>query len=238
MSPISRADVTRGWFCFLRLSTVLLLVGSCWGQSRNGDDYKATILPILDVLDRGQLSGSIEYRGKCDEYHIPDLPRVTKPSSDSGSPLQVLREMFANDEKMQVTQDPDGTIRMREADVPRDLLNVKIAHISFDDEQKKGDPMYSPRMVLNFITNAPEVQIFMKNHSIGQPSLVVNEPVAPGGPQAKGELNNVTLAEALNYMLKTFRGLLVYENCPGDTKSNRRVVFAFYPTGQRPIGQP
>lgn len=231
-------SVTRTRFFCLHLSTILLLVVPCWSQFLVGDDYRATIPPILDVLGREHLSGSLEYWGSCNEHYIPNFPKVTRPLGDSASPLQVLREMFANDEKMQVTQNPDGTIRMREADVPRDLLNVKIAHISFDDEQKKGDPMYSPRMVLNFITNAPEVQIFMKNHSIGQPSLVVNEPVAPGGPQAKGELNNVTLAEALNYMLKTFRGLLVYENCPGDTKSNRRVVFAFYPTGQRPIGQP
>ena len=42
--------------------------------------------------------------------------------------------MFANDEDMQVTQAPDGTIRMVEKSVPQDLLNVKIGHISFDEE--------------------------------------------------------------------------------------------------------
>jgi hypothetical protein len=185
-------------------------------------------------LDSEHLSGSLEYWGGCNEHFIPDFPKVTRTLRDSAPPLQVLREMFANDEKMQVTQDPNGTIRMREADVPRDLLNVKIAHISFDDEQKKGTPMFFPRLVLSFITAAPEVQAFMKNQSIGQPMMSASEAVGGGGPRATGELNNVTLSEALDYMLKTFRGLWVYENCPGDAKSSRKVVFKFYPTGLRP----
>jgi hypothetical protein len=36
----------------------------------------------------------------------------------------------------------------------------------------------------------------------------------------------------LDYMLKTFPGLWVYENCPGSGKDKRVVVFAFYRTGQ------
>lgn len=157
MSSISRGDIVRASRFLLHLTTIFLLVGPCWSQFRGGDDYKATILPILDVLDREHLSGSLEYWGSCNTHYTPDFPKVTRPLRDSAQPLQVLREMFANDEKMQVTQDPDGTIRMREADVPRDLLNVKIAHISFDDEQKKGTPMFFPRLVLSFITAAPEV---------------------------------------------------------------------------------
>jgi len=42
----------------------------------------------------------------------------------------------------------------------------------------------------------------------------------------------VTLSEALDYMLKTFPGLWVYESCRGSGKDNRVVVFAFYRTGQ------
>ena len=142
--------------------------------------------------------------------------------------------MFANDEAMQVTQENDGTIRMVEKGVPKDLLNVKIRHLSFEDEHKKGIPMNASRMVLDFITAAPEVEAYMKEHSIRQPGLLINEPYDPGRPRVSGELKNVTLSEALDYMLKTFPGMWVYENCLGDGKSSRVVVFAFYPTGQSP----
>jgi hypothetical protein len=216
----------------LHLSAIVVLVGPCWCQFRGGQDYRATAWPIVEVLRRGKISGSLEYWGSCtDGGPFPDFPTVTAPSSDSASPLQTLRDMFANDVDMQVTQEPDGTIRMVEKSVPQDLLNVKFGHISFDEEQKRGAPMYIPQNVLQFITHAPEVETFMKDNGIRQPPQMINQSSSPV-PRVSGELNNVTLSEALDYMLKTFPGLWVYENCPGSGKDKRVVVFAFYRTGQ------
>jgi hypothetical protein len=220
----------------VHLIVISALVSHCYCQDRGREDYRVTISPILDVLRSGHLSGSLEYWGRCGnerEYVGRDLPRLTTPSSNSESPLQMLHEMFANDEKMQVTQEPDGTIRMVEKDVPRDLLDVKIAHISFDDGLKKWGAMFSARNVQRFIVAAPEVTTFMKNHNIGQTGMLINEVVVPA-PHISGELNNVTLSDALDYMLKTFPGLWVYKNCPGNAKNKRVVVFAYYPAEQRP----
>ena len=111
--------------------------------------------------------------------------------------------MFAKDEDMQVTQEPDGTIRMVEKAVPQDLLNVKIGHISFDDWQKKGHGMFSPPLVLSVIVGAPEVEAFMKDHNIGQKPKMINGPVNPK-TLVSGELTNVTLSQALDHTLKTF----------------------------------
>jgi hypothetical protein len=135
--------------------------------------------------------------------------------------------MFAKDEDMQVTQEPDGTIRMVEKVVPQDLLNMKIGHISFDDEQKRGHGMFSPPLVLSFIIAAPEVRAFLRDNSIGLTRHVINGPVDPR-TIVSGGLNNVTLSQALHHTLKTFRGLWVYEECPGN-KGNKRIVdFSFY----------
>jgi len=136
--------------------------------------------------------------------------------------------MFAKDEEMQVTQEPEGTVRMVEKAVPQDLLSVKIEHLSFDDEVKKDGPIFSfsPPGVLWFITQAPEVQSFMKSHKIGREPRIVNEPTT-SEPHISGELNDVTLSQALDYMAKAFRGLWVYKECPGN-KGNERIVDLYF----------
>lgn len=118
---------------------------------------------------------------------------------------------------------------MVETDVPRDVLEVKIARLSFDDESKKWGVWFSGRNVERFIISAPEVTGFMRDRGIGRVPELINEVVVPAA-RISGELTNVTLSEALDYELKTFPGLWVYENCPGDGKIARFVSFAFYPT--------
>jgi len=215
----------------LHLSAILVLVSPCWCQFLlGGQDYGATIPHIMEVLRRRHLSGSLEYSGSCtDQFHSPDFLKENAASNDSELSLQALREMFANDKDMQVTQEPDGIIRMVEKSVPQELLNVKIRHISFDEENKKL-PMFFPINVLWAITHSPEVVTFMKDSDIRLVPTMMNEASSPV-PRVSGELNNVTLSQALDYMLKTFPGLWVYENCPGDNKYKRVVLFTFYRSG-------
>lgn len=215
----------------LHLSAILVLVSPCWCQFLlGGQDYGATIPHIMDVLRRRHLSGSLEYSGSCtDQFHSPDFLKENAASNEAELSLQALREMFANDKDMQVTQEPDGIIRMVEKSVPQELLNVKIRHISFDEENKKL-PMFFPINVLWAITHSPEVVTFMKDSDIRLVPTMMNEASSPV-PRVSGELNNVTLSQALDYMLKTFPGLWVYENCPGDNKYKRVVLFTFYRSG-------
>jgi hypothetical protein len=107
------------------LLAVVFLPSPCHCQDSQD---RAALASILDVMSRAHLSGSLQY---C------NLPANTTPPGPSTPPLQALREMLADNKDMQVTQAPDGTIRMVEKTVPQDLLNVKIGHISFDEEQKK-----------------------------------------------------------------------------------------------------
>lgn len=110
----------------------MILLASCVGQDRQSIDptWAATVLGT--VLNRAQLSGSLEYWGHCyNNGNSSDFPKMRMPVSKDGPPAQVLGEMFANDLSMHVTLGPVGEIRMVESQVPQDLLNLKIAHISF-----------------------------------------------------------------------------------------------------------
>jgi hypothetical protein len=70
--------------------------------------------------------------------------------------------MFADDMKMRVTQEPGGTVRMVETDVPPDLLEVKISHIAFRDAEGHG-----ANSALTLIMSAPEEKTYMTAHDIG-----------------------------------------------------------------------
>ena len=136
---------------------------------------------------------------------------------------------------MQVRQEPNGMIRMVERDVPQDLLAVKIKRVPFGAAEPRELLTYDPRGALQVILSTPEVVAFMKEHDIGPPhgfengSRTQSQP-SPNDPHISGNLDNVTLSEALDYVLRTFPGLWIYENCPSEIRK-RGVVFIFYQNG-------
>jgi hypothetical protein len=197
--------------------------------------------PILEALDKAKVSGSFVFPRRCDlsgcNTPAPDFPHFRVPMRAGGSTVQVLREVLADAPAMQVTQDPNGTIRMNETGVPTDLLNVKISHILFESY---GQRVYTANGALKVILQIPEVLAFMKAHDIRGPfgpfdncsghgeAVPGNAGAWPSGsPHVSGSLDNVTLSEALDYVLKAFPGIWIYESCPQSDKKNRVVYFRF-----------
>lgn len=179
---------------------------------------------IRNVLSKGHVSGSLAYWGQCGVHKpYPDFPKLRAQSDYSGSPSEVLQRMFADDKHMSVTQEGDGTVRMIEDDVPTDLLNVKIRHISF----ASGDMSHGANMALIQILMLPEVEAFKKAHNIGPSEenafIFPGDAGDPGTPTVSGDLENVTVSQTLDYVLKTFPGFWLYENCR--TEGGGRTVF-------------
>jgi hypothetical protein len=221
------------------------MTGTQMKEARAAGSAASSLLPILELLDKAKLSGSLEFSGSCETFSSPEFPRFPELNTNStvgSSPLQTLREFFANDPAMHVTQDPDGTVRMTESGVPQDILNVKISHISFDGN---GVGFYNPYAAMNFITWTPEVRLFMTSHHIGWPysGNVANGifgTVPTSLPHLSGHMDNITLSEAMDHVLKTFPGVWIYENCPRSDSRGRVVYFQFYQlqrTGSRAIVQ-
>jgi hypothetical protein len=211
----------------LGLATALILVTSCLAQDRGGGDPGAAWPLIGSVLKEAQVSGSLEYWGRCGSgMWRPDFPKMIRPLSESsGSPLEVLQRSFANDPKMRVMQEPGGMIRMVETDVPSDLLDVRISHVSFHLPVSAG--MYGPNYALGPIFSTPEVKAFIAAKHIE--SLISFQPGGGAGiKRVYGELDNVTVSQALDYVLKIFPGFWVYENCPAKDGSSRAVYVAFF----------
>ena len=120
-------------------------------------------------------------------------------------------------------------IRMMETSVPTDLLNLKIHHVSFFSRHaSESHAVYGPRMALLAILESPEVVAFGKEHNIsGLPSpdkgIVMPGDCCGGGRVVQGELDDVTVSQALDYVLQTFPGYWIYENCV--SKDGERSVY-------------
>jgi len=218
------------------LSGVMLFsFPDCLGQNPSGTRVKEGVPLLMTILSRGQVSASLEYWGHCDLQSLPDLPKLRSPKNERQSPVENLREVFTENPNMQVFQQPDGIIRMVEKNVPRDILDVRIAHVSFRVDYGERDKLYDPRDAVRAVLLAPEVRAFMKANHIGPPAEFE---MVPGGrrkpseelPHISGTLGNVTVAQALDHILKTFPGLWIYENC-SSRNGGRNVFFTFYENG-------
>ncbi len=191
---------------------------------------ESSLRPILNILDRAKLSGSLEVSGSCDSFAypgFPELPQLRTPVTSSDTPLHSLRKLFVNDSKMHVTQDSDGTIRMTESNVPRDFLNLKIDHISFASQ------VYSANAAVRYVLSSPEVELFMKSGGINFPfsggvASGIIGPGSPTSPHISGSIENLTVSGAMDRILKTFPGIWIYEDCPRNDTRNRIVYFQFY----------
>lgn len=213
------------------------------GQSGNSsmNDHAGPVITmnspyraILDVLSHANVSGSLELSGHCNylgEPGLPEFPFLHSHVENHGSVVRTLREMLTGDASFRVSQDPNGTVRMVEHGVSTDILNVKIAHITFSRGQDDG--IYNPNVAVNVLLAAPEVKQFMQTHNISWPFGgnigigIVGEPPR-GSPRLSGSLENMTLRSALDRILSVFPGLWVYENCPASDKQRRIIYIRFY----------
>lgn len=205
------------------LASAFVLVTCCCVAQQVSYRFDNSSRLILDELEDTHISGSLIYSAKCSFHQgrFPIVPHVHL-ASRSGSPVDVLQSMFAGDSKMHVTQEPNGIVRMAETDVPSDILEVKIHHISFQATPSDGlPPLGGPRLAMIRVLGAPEVKSFMEAHDIttGAGRL---EGAYPKLPEVPGELSDVTVLQALDYILKAFPGYWVYESCT--TPDGRRSV--------------
>lgn len=219
------------------LAVIFLLTVTCIGQDVTDAHVtreSEAIDLIIQVLNDSHVSGSLEYWGNigCNAKNrqFPAIPAVHRVIP-SKSPVETLQRMFQDDPNMRVIEDPSGIVRMVEANVPTDLLNFRIGHLSFDGDESDAEWFHGPNMALLRILSNPEVKDFREAHKIGPLSRSF---ILPGNahssdiPRVTGDLDNVTVSQALDYILKTFPGFWIYANCTAsDGQSDRNVFFWF-----------
>jgi hypothetical protein len=201
---------------------LLFLLASCSGQDRGGTPPGDGGMLIGGVFSKAHASGSLEYWGVCDfKNYYPDFPKLRAVPGREESPVELLRKMFSADTEMSVSQDADGKIRMVEEDVPSDLLDLRIHHLRFSGEY------HGPNAAVVTILEDPEVLAFLGEHKIGPcPRGLSHSAFAPEKPRVLGDLYDVTVRQGLDYILQTFQGFWLYENCK-NSEGGRTVYLGF-----------
>jgi hypothetical protein len=217
-------------FRVLTTTLVFMLLTACESQDRLVTGVRDPITLLMATLSKAHLSASLEYSGVACET-MRDFPKLDLPMRSTASPFEILRDLFADDPKMQITQERDGSLRMREDDAPHDLLDLRITHVSFRGTPKRSLATYDPTEAMWTILSTPQIKQFEAEHNIESPPQGVSLGHAPftvDSPHITGNLDNVTLLQALDYLFGTFPGLWIYEDCPGKGTSKRVVLFSFF----------
>ena len=209
---------------------IIMLNQSACTQSHAGNDLsKAEGMRVVrNILSNVKTSGSLEYSGRCD-FGQQDFPNAQIPAKQfASSTVDLLNDVFRRDPKMRIWQDANGTVRMAQKNIPQDLLSVRISQLVFKENYWHDDASYHPWDALLVVLETPEVKDYMRRNRISSPFQQIPgmRPVpSPELPHLSGELDNVTVSEALDYILKTFPGLWTYQDCEGADRG-RMAVFS------------
>jgi len=176
----------------LTAAGVFFLVTSCQGQVKY---YNGSGL-IRDVLREGSTSGSIVYSDKCEAVSSrTPIPPHVHPARKTGTTIEVLQDMFSGDSRIELSQDLNWIVRMVEKDVPTDILDVRIHHLTFDSAHTPfPDLFHGPNMAMITILSSPEIRSFQDEHHIVPTGSRLEGNMGSDLPALTGELNDITLS--------------------------------------------
>jgi hypothetical protein len=178
---------------------------------------------LLDALRPQKLSGQLEYRGTCEAVNsdIISLPPISvAPPQYGKNGLLTVREMLGDNKDVSVTEQPPGIVRIRLPGVSGEILHTRISRLSLN-----RDEQYDPNQAVSAVLNAEEVESAMRRLNTNQALAVIVRQVrvpSKGAPHLGPFLKNVTVGEALAEILRTFRGVVVYDEC---TRPNGEGLF-------------
>jgi hypothetical protein len=166
-------------------------------------------------------SGSLTLSGTCKATQQGNVVVSDTLSNPPPGPFRDFSEAMTTlsqrDPRVSWVRDNDGYMRVSDNRVIGDVLHIHLKQVHF---RSAVDPDAAIRDVLS----APEVRAYLKEKHIEEGTGFNN--IVPtstkGFPRLAGDLRDVTVAQALDRIVKFFPGLWTYSECTTD--SFRRVT--------------
>src|SRR5579863_6903800 len=165
-------------------------------------------------------AGRIYYAGECRpvEKDTSGHPRLLFPAVFLERPpaeatgMNAVRQIFADDPNVTVTQDRSGMVRIEIGSVSTAILRTRIQALTLVPVEQ-----FRAESAVATIETAPDLQAAERSLNVYSPNpLLVNIVVSglnPGAPHLPSSIKNVTVDEALDSVARTFNGIVTYGIC-------------------------
>jgi hypothetical protein len=190
------------------------------GSPRQDERYEETLLGHLrPALLAAKKACRLYYVVTCkDPDHdfpvpFPDV-RTQAPLNDRPG-LEAVREIFKYDERVRVSEDRNGMIKVRVGDVPPAILQAKIPLLKLSPLQQ-----YNPISAVYALTEAKPVQAAMRKLGLKEAasvfSIATNLPAKPA-PHLPAVIKDVSLDQLLDRVARTFGVIVIFGQCTDST---------------------
>lgn len=199
------------------------------GSPRLDERYEDSLLGYLrPALFAAKKAGRVYYVVPCrDPDHdfpvpFPDV-RVQAPSNNRNG-LEAVREIFRDDQRVTVSEEPDGIIKVRVGDVPAAILQTRLPLVNL-----KANEQYDATLAILAFTGAKAVRVAMRELGLQEAAAVgsipLNLPAKPA-PHLPAIVKDVTLDKALDIVARTFGVIVVFGECTNSTGASFMRIYA------------
>jgi hypothetical protein len=139
----------------------------------------------------------------------PAVALEPRPAGVTG--LNAVRQIFADDPSVTVTQDRSGMLRIVIGSVSTAILQTRIQTLTLNPSGP-----YSAISALVAIENVPELHAAERRLNVYGGLEIINFIVSgpiPGAPHLPTSIKNVTVDEAFDLVARTFKGIATYGIC-------------------------
>jgi hypothetical protein len=134
-----------------------------------------------------------------------------QPPSQRATGITAVRQIFRDDPRVTITQDRSGVLRLTIGSVSTAILQTRIPALTLSP-----DDQYSAPSAVVAIGSTPEIVTAERSLHLGQPfriiDIIVSGPIE-GAPHLPRLMQNVTMDEALDTVVRTFKGMVLYGTC-------------------------
>jgi hypothetical protein len=180
---------------------------------------------VVEMFALAHSSGSLTLSGTCAEDMngddvVPNELAYSPPGPfhNLGEAMTALSEL---DPHMSWFRDSGSLMRVSDDRVPDDVLSIRLKRVHFTGAAWGNDSIQD-------VLSAPEVRAYFKDKHIQLGSMPLNgRPMSTKDlPRLSGDLRDVTVAEALDHVMRFFDGLWIYSECSAGPV--RRVMVSGY----------
>lgn len=134
-----------------------------------------------------------------------------QPPRPGATGITVVQQIFRDDPNVAVMQDRSGMLRITIGSVSTVILQTRIPSLTLNPYEQ-----YSTRFAVDKIATTSDIYAKERGLRFGLPPFVIDHFVSgpiPGAPHLPKLMQNVTVDEALDSVVRTFNGIVTYGIC-------------------------